>query len=180
MKNFFLALALSMLNVGLCLGQQIKYDIRPDITIRGTKYAKLFKKTNETEECNDQKSGSVIDKNKLSSCFRLVKTISSTDSRKIVGILRSKGTYGFLKYDCFSTDYAIVLFSKSDAVIGYVNFSFTCGNLYSNPVIDEQKSLSPKNYSLVGFSKNGKSQLLKILRLSKLNLNKDSNSNLTQ
>ena len=166
--KFFLIIAIILLKTSLCLGQQQKYDIKRTLTVEEIRYIKLFKMNQDSGNCIDQKAGSVITAHKMSPCFKFVRNFTCLESKRIIRLLRSKNTYGFLKYDCFSTDYAIVIYGYNDSVIGYVNFSFICSNLYSVTEIEEQNSLSSKNKNLVGFSNNGKTQILKLLRLSNI------------
>lgn len=165
MKKIIIITAV-FLKVNLLIGQEIKLNLKPNLTAQDTYSIQLFKISRESEPCSDQKAGSIIHGTTFSTCFKLIKKLNTGDSKKVINLLRKKETYGFLKYDCFSTDYAILVFDKNSTVIGYVNFSFICSNMYSKPTINEQRMLSPKDMTLVGLSNKGRKGLLRAFGLS--------------
>lgn len=163
-------LLLIRVSFGTC--QEVKVNLKKHIVVDDIKSIRLFECNRAGHDCYDQKEVYIITGNRLSPCFRLIKTLNEADSKKLVGILRSKATYSVNKYYAFTTDYAIVLYDKHNAVNGYVTFSFVCNNLFPEPDIDEQKSVSPNDISLAGFSKSGRMKILKILGLTHHNFNR--------
>lgn len=173
MKNITLNLLL-LLIAGFGASQEVKLNLKKHMVADNIKYIQLFERNRAGHDCYDQKVADIMinkTSHKLSPCFRLIKTLNEVDSKKLIGILRSKETYTVNPYYAFTTDYAIVLYDKNNAVNGWVNFSFVCNNSYSMPDIDEKKIVSPKDVSLAGFSKSGRIKILKILGLTHHNFN---------
>lgn len=122
----------------------------------------LLYKYNPKNVCNQSKAVSVIKENKVSQCFDFVKNIDSSKTREILKILNDNSTYGNEDISCFDTDYSLVVM-KGKTIIGYINFSFNCNKLISNPEIEARTAKSKDGLRKVGFSDSGKNKLLKLL-----------------
>gem|GEM_PF-2104173 len=174
MKKIIVCISL-LLKVSFGICQEVKLNIKKHMVADDIKYIQVFECNRAGHDCYDQKGADImINKTgrRLSPCFRLIKTLNEADSKKLIGILRSKETYTVNPYYAFTTDYAIVLYDKNGAVNGWVNFSFVCNNSYSMPDIGEKKIVSPKDETLAGFSTIGRARILKILGLWHHNFNR--------
>ncbi|MFL9485698.1 hypothetical protein ACI6Q2_23145 [Chitinophagaceae bacterium LWZ2-11] len=142
----------------------IKIDLAKQITASASHSIKLYK-FNSKNKCNQSKSVSIIDGDKVSTCFDYVKTISTSNTKKIASLLRESTTYGNEDVACFDTEYGLLIFDKSNVVIGYINISWSCNKLISNPIISEREQYAKQELRKVGFSKKGRSSLIKLLEI---------------
>lgn len=108
--------------------------------------------------CDRATSVSVIDVNKVSPCFRYIKTFDKKKVKEIIKLLRSKATYGGTRVRVFETNYSLIMLNKKNVAIGYVDISLIHSSLIANPLI-------PVNTKKSGFSKKGKERLLLTLEL---------------
>ncbi len=151
---------------GPASGQEaIKLGLKKQITVSASNTIKLYK-YNPQNECNQSKVVSVIYEDKLSTCFDYVKTFRMGKVKKIMKFLRALTTYGGEDVACFDTEYALLIFDKSNMAIGYINISLSCNKLISNPVITEREYYANPGFRKVGFSKKGRTGLLKLLGFS--------------
>jgi hypothetical protein len=123
---------------------------------------KLYK-FNHQNPCNQSKAVSVVFEDKISTCFDYIKVLSTPDVKKVVQLLKSSKTYGGEDVSCFDTDYALIFFDKSNFVYAYVNISFSCNKLISKPAIPERDRLMDHGLRKIGFSENGRHNLLRLL-----------------
>ncbi len=166
MNKIIALLFFSLAAVSSVSGQgTIKISLRKQITGSASNTIKLYK-FNPQNNCNQSKAVSIIYEDKISPCFDYVKTIKTGEVKKITGLLRKSTTYGGEDVACFDTEYALLIFDKSNVVIGYVNISLSCNKLISNPIIPEREHYANQGLRKVGFSKKGRNTLLKLLGLS--------------
>jgi hypothetical protein len=159
--NKLFSLFLFFFNSSLMQAQNL-IRIENRINLNNIASAKLFV-LNHTTVSSNQKYASVIFNGQISKNFDYLKTIDMIKSRKIMKHLTSKSTYGGEDYACFETDYGIVLYDVKKVIIGYVNISFFCDKIISDPDIPECNNYSSKNQSLAGFSIKGRKNLLQLL-----------------
>jgi hypothetical protein len=164
MKRVFLLLMVS-LKAMTCISQDIVVDPSSAINFAETNFVKVYRCDRIPSLCYDTKNVSIIENSKISPCFTQVETLNKNRSNQLVAILTAKASYKKYSYYAFTTDYAIILFNKRKKIIGYINFSFVCSNLYSYPIISAQKSLSPTDLNDIGLSEEGKKAILKVLRI---------------
>lgn len=167
MKNIFF-LTICFVFVISCKGQEKKaVNTKTDIQIENDfKSATSFAlyKFNPNNPCNQSKAVSIIKENKISECFDFIKTIKGNDVKNIIALLHNTKSYGSEDLACFDTEYSLVAFTKNK-IIGYINISFNCNKLISNPTIAERDSFVKNDIRNIGFSINGKKKLYKLLGL---------------
>lgn len=142
--------------------------ISKNLVIGNVEFMKLYVDSNK-RECDQKKAISIIFNDKISSCFDYVKSFSKGDCHKILKHINTSSTYGGEDVACFETDYALLLYNKQKTIIGYINISFFCNKLNSNPRIDAIKVLSSGKIRRNGFSKHGRKELLELLGLKESN-----------
>lgn len=151
----------------LCVAQVINSRLKSIISINNTEFIEVYKCDRLPSFCYDTKDISIIVDGKISKCFKLLKTLDRQKSKKLVSILKSKCSYQRYSYDAFTTDYAVILFDNKKNIIGSVNFSFVCSNLYSDILLKEKQEISPQNPNEVGLSQYGKKAILKTIGILK-------------
>ena len=166
MNKTLLFILIAILKINSLSAQQeaVEISLAKQITASASNTIKLYK-FNPANRCGQSKRLSIIYENKISTCFDYVKTIGVGDVKKIVSLLRAPATYGSEDVACFDTDYALLIFDEKNVVIGYVNISFSCNKLNSNPIINEQAHYSKGELRKVGFSKKGRNSLLNLLAI---------------
>lgn len=122
----------------------------------------LLYKFNSNNKCDQSKAVSIIKDNKISKCLDYIKTFDFSRSKNILDLLQNKNTYGNEDVACFDTDYSLVIVNGK-TITGYINISFNCNKLISNPIIKERLSQSNNGLRKVGFSNLGKTKLLELL-----------------
>jgi len=122
----------------------------------------LLYKFNPNNFCDQSKAVSIIKNNRISQCFDFVKTFNGTKVKEILNLLNNEDTYGNEDVACFHTDYSLIVMNGK-TIVGYVNFSFSCNKLISNPIIEKMTSKSKDGLSKIGFSKSSKNKLVTIL-----------------
>jgi hypothetical protein len=167
MNKTLIFILVAFLRINSLSAQQetVKINLAKQITASASNTIKLYK-FNPNNPCEQSKAVSIIYENKVASCFDYVKTIAVGDVKKTVSLLRTPTTYGSEDVACFDTDYALLIFDKKNVVIGYVNISLSCNKLISNPIITERGYYSKGGLQKVGFSKKGRSNLLKLLAIT--------------
>lgn len=151
----------------LCVAQSITKTPTTTEGIEKTEFIKVYRCDRLPSNCYDTKDISIIVAGKVSPCFKLLKTLDKPKTRKLISILTSKSCYKKYPYDAFTTDYSIILFNNKKAIIGSINFSFICSNLYSDIALKQKEALSPKNPNEVGLSEYGKKEILKTIGITK-------------
>lgn len=166
MKNILLKIAvvsfLLMSNHPLLAQNMPKIRLDKQLVAKEKCTIKLYR-FDPKNNCSQSKAVSIIYEGKIADCFDYVKTIEYADALNIVKLLRTPSTYGNEDVACFDTDYALLLFDKSNVVYGYVNISLFCNKLMSNPSIPEREAWSQDGLRKVGFSKKGRENLLMLL-----------------
>jgi hypothetical protein len=139
-------------------------NISTNISSNNIKSINLYK-YNQLNICDQSKAVSIIYNQKLSHCFDYVKTIEGKEVVDFIKIIKNPTTYGAEDVACFDTDYSVTLLNKENQIAGYLNISFSCNKLISNPVIKERKFHSRDGLTKVGFSKKGRRKIKNILKL---------------
>jgi len=142
----------------------VKIELGKDVSSKTCQLIKLFK-YNPKNFCDQSKGVSIVFDNKISPCFDHIKTFDTRQSKKIVGLLRSVRTYGSYDAPCFDTDYALMIYNKSNKIVGHIEISFSCNKLISEPNIKEREHFNHDGLRNVGFSKSGRKTLIKLLML---------------
>src|SRR5687767_10311631 len=114
-KTFFFLILISYGN--LFCQQATKIKLAKHITVNESNNIKLYR-FDPKNPCDQDKALSIIHEGKISSCFSYVKTINTYDTKKIITLLTSASMYGEAEAPCYDTDYALLIFNKSNVVIG--------------------------------------------------------------
>ena len=167
MKRIFV-LTICFFFVISCKGQEKEaLSTKSDIQIKDDfKSANSFTlyKYNPNNPCNQSKAVSILKENYISECFDFIKTISGDEVSSIIDLIHNTKSYGSQDLACFDTEYSLVALSNNK-IIGYINISFSCNKLISNPPIAERDSFVKNDIRNIGFSINGKNKLYKLLGL---------------
>lgn len=115
--------------------------------------------------CDQSKAVSVVYNNKVSKCFTHLKSFKVDKVKRFIKSLRDKATYGNDDVACFDTDYGVVFYNSYGSIVGYVNISFSCNKLISNPIIPEREYFITEKSRKVGFSIVGRKKIIKLLGL---------------
>jgi hypothetical protein len=145
--------------------QNVKIELSKNLSSKNVALIKLYK-FNSKNSCNQSKAVSVIFDNQISECFDYVKTIKGGSIKKIMTCLHNKKTYGGEDVACFDVDYGIIAYNAKGVIIGFVNISLFCNKLNATPAIPERDFFNSSELHKVGFSKQGRNQIIKLLSLS--------------
>ena len=126
------------------------------LAARGANTIKLYT-YDYPNTCDPSKIVSVVRENKISPCFRYIKTFEKNEAKTITKMLRSSATYSRDTTACFDTQYALLILNKAGVIIGYVDISLSCNKLHAVPAGWSQ--------GRSGLSKEGKDSLLYKLEL---------------
>lgn len=147
--------------------QQQKVKLAKNFTQMKAASMQLFK-FDTANFCDQSKAVSVVYNNKVSKCFTYLKNFKIDKVKRFIKSLRDKTTYGNEDVACFDTEYGIVFYNSYGNIIGYINISFSCNKLISNPIIPEREHFVTKKSRKVGFSLVGRGKIIKLLGLSNL------------
>lgn len=137
-------------------------NLGTDIFPADVDYMKLYK-YDARNDCEQSKAVSIIYNEQLSVCFNYIRIIKGKKMVDFLATIKNIETYGAEDVACFNTDYSIILYNKKNEVIGYINISFDCNKLISNPEIKETEFYSQNGLRKVGFSKKGREKIKQIL-----------------
>lgn len=144
--------------------QQEKVKLEKDFSQMKAASIQLFK-FDTANFCDQSKAVSIIYDNKVSKCFTYLKSYRIGKVKKMIKLLRDKTTYGNDEVACFDTEYGIVFYNSNGSIIGYINISFSCNELISNPIIPEREHFITEKSRKVGFSLDGRGRIIRLLGL---------------
>jgi len=162
MKLFLCFLSTLLFTLSVQSQDTLSIKLAKTVDTNSVQSIKLYK-FNPDNSCNQSKGVSIVFNNKLSSCFDFVKNIAPGKVKSIVSLVTSAKSYGGEDVACFTTNYSLLLLNSNNVVTGYIDISFDCNKLISNPIISERISKSNAGLRKVGFSKTSRENLIKLL-----------------
>ena len=119
-------------------------------------------KYNPTNNCNQSKAISIVKDNKITPCFDYIRDFNDSEKVLFISLIQNPDTYGNEDVACFHIEYS-VLAMDSATIVGFINISISCNKLISNPEIPARTAHSEDGLRKVGFTRIGRSKLLKLL-----------------
>jgi hypothetical protein len=117
-----------------------------------TAFINVYKMLRNSPNCLDKKNLILHDGNNIDPCFHLKRKLSPLLAKRVVEIFLNRNSYGKPDPNCFSTDYAMILFDKEKKNIGTITMSLICNNLSFN------------NRPPIKLTNKAKNELVKIIR----------------
>jgi hypothetical protein len=144
--------------------EKLKLNINNELSIKDIHYIRLFK-YDINNYCNQSRAIKIIHNDSISPCFDFVKKIDATTSKNIFSLLNKKSTYGNENMACFDTDYAMIVYDKSDAIIGTVQLSLDCNKVMIKPCTEALNYYDNLKFSPIGLSIYSRKKLLSLCKI---------------